>query len=434
MTPEETDSDTSSSRAAGKRHEIVVLVILAAVQFTSIVDFMVVMPLGPQLERKLGITAKQFGLVVASYTLSAGVAGLLASTVLDRFGRRRAYLALFSGFLIGTFLCGLSFSYRTLLLSRIATGAFGGILGGMALAIIGDVFPEERRAQATGLLMSAFALASVLGVPACLWLGTRYGWQTPFLVLAALGLPILALSLRFLPPLRDHLDGRAHDHPWVRLRETFSRPNHLRAFAFTFVIMFGGFSIIPFISLYLVGNVKVTEANLTWVYMVGGALTLVGAPLIGRLADRFGKLLVYRIVAAIAGMMMLVVTTLPRVSLLWATAAPGCLMLCNAGRMGTGLAIITGSVDPRRRGGFMSANSAVQHLASGLGAYVGGQIILTGGDHVLYRFGWVGILAMSATLLSLWLAGQVRSAGVASASEEPLDDHSKAGALASNPA
>lgn len=402
-----------------RRLELVVLPLLAAVQFTSIVDFMVVMPLGPQLERKLGIDAQRFGLVVASYTLSAGVAGLLGSTILDRFGRRRAYLTLFAGFLVGTLLCGLAYDYITLLCSRIVAGAFGGILGGMALAIVGDVFPEERRAQATGILMSAFALASVLGVPICLSLGTAFGWHVPFLVLAAWGVPILFLVLRFLPPLRDHVDGRAHAHPLAQLRETFSQSNYQRAFAFTFAIMFGAFSVIPFLSLYLVGNVGVTETDLTWVYVVGGALTLVGAPLIGRLADQFGKLRVYRIVAATAAVLMLIATILPRVSLLIAVSVSGVLMLCNAGRMGTGMAIVTGSVPQRKRGGFMSANSAVQHLASGAGSYLGGVIIITRADHSLGRFGWVGVVGMSSTLLSLWLVGLIRSAGAGSSRSHP---------------
>ena len=317
------------------------------------------------------------------------------------------------------------------------TGAFGGILGGMALAIIGDVFPEERRGQATGILMSAFALASVVGVPVCLALGTRYGWHVPFLILAAWGVPILLLALRFLPPLRDHLDGRAHAHPWRRLRETFSDANHLRAFALTFAIMFGGFSVIPFISLYLVGNTGVTQENLVWVYVTGGCLTMVGAPLIGRLADRLGKLPVYRAVATVAAALMLVVTNLPRVSLVFAVAAVGSLMLCNAGRMGAGLAIVTGSVEPRRRGGFISANSAVQHLASGLGAFVGGKILVTAADRSLERFGWVGIVAAAATLLSLWLAGLVRSAGAGPSTREPDPadrEQPVAAPLASDPA
>ena len=401
-----------------RRREMIILLVLASVQFTSIVDFMVVMPLAPQLELTLGIDAARFGLVVASYTLSAGLAGLLASTVLDRFGRRRAYLSLFSGFLVGTLLCGLSFSYATLLWSRIVTGAFGGILGGMALAIIGDVFPEERRGQATGILMSAFALASVVGVPACLALGTRYGWHVPFLILAAWGVPILLLALRFLPPLRDHLDGRAHAHPWRRLRETFSDANHLRAFALTFAIMFGGFSVIPFISLYLVGNTGVTQENLVWVYVTGGCLTMVGAPLDRTFGGPPGQAAGLsrgerRRRADARG------DEPSRVSLVFAVAAVGSLMLCNAGRMGAGLAIVTGSVAPRRRGGFMSANSAVQHLASGLGAFVGGKILITAADRSLERFGWVGVVAAAATLLSLWLAGLVRSAGAGPSTREP---------------
>jgi len=413
--------------AEQRRRELILLLILASVQFFSIVDFMVVMPLGPQLRRTMGIDTFQFGLIVSSYTVSAGVAGLLGSSILDRFGRRRAYLSLFTGFLTGTLLCGLSFNYATLLFARIVTGAFGGILGGMALAIIGDVFPDERRGRATGVLMSAFALASVVGVPICIEIGTRFGWHVPFLVLAAVGLPFLLLGLRVLPPLRDHLDGRVHSHPWAQLRQTFNHANHLRAFALTFAIMFGGFSVIPYISLYLVGNVGVTEHNLTWVYVTGGLLTLVGAPLIGRLADRFGKLSVYRVVASVAACLMLVVTTLSPVPLVLAVGVVGVLMLCNAGRMVAGLAIVTGSVEPRERGGFMSANSAVQHLASGLGAFVGGKIIVSAGGGVLLHFGRVGIMAMAATLLTLWLAGRVLSA-------ETLHESRRQTAVATQPA
>ncbi len=389
------------------RRELILLLVLASVQFFSIVDFMVVMPLGPQLNRTLGINTRQFGLVVASYTVAAGIAGLLGSAVLDRFGRRRAYLGLFTGFLLGTLLCGLSVNYATLLLARVVTGVFGGILGGMALAIVGDVFPEERRGRATGVLMSAFALASVLGVPICIALGDRFGWHVPFVLLAAVGLPFLFLGSWVLPPLRDHLTGAVHAHPLAQLRDTFRHPNNLRAFALTFMIMFGGFSIIPYISLYLVGNVGVSETDLTWVYMTGGLLTLVGAPLIGRLADRFGKVFIYRIVALVAAGFMLVMTNLPPVPLAVAMVVFGALMLCNAGRMVAGMAIVTGSVVARQRGSAMSANSAVQHLASGLGALVAGQIIVP--STVLVHFEWVGLMGAAATLLSIWLAGWVRT-------------------------
>jgi MFS transporter, DHA1 family, inner membrane transport protein len=391
--------------------ERIVLLTLAAVQFTSIVDFMVVMPLGPQLMRTLRINPAQFGLVVSSYTFAAGVAGLVASSLVDRFGRKAAFLSLYAGFLIGTLLCGLAPSYATLVAARFATGAFGGILGGMALAIIGDVFPEERRGRATGALMSAFALASVLGVPFGLYLGTRFGWHAPFLLLAALGCPVLAVAARVLPPLRDHVGRASSAHPLRLLAQTFADPNHLNAFALVVTLMFGGFAVIPYISAYLVYNVGMPEARLPLVYVAGGGLTLVAAPMIGRLADRYGKLQVYRVVALISAVLMLVVTNLPRVNLAVAIAAVAALMVSNAGRMVAAMAMVTGSVVPERRGGFMSANSSVQHLSTGLGAFVGGRLIVRAADGSLRHFDLVGLIAVAATLLSLWLAGRLRPAG-----------------------
>jgi len=390
-----------------RRREIVLLLILASVQFTSIVDFMVVMPLGPQLKRELAIDNAQFGWIVASYTIAAGLAGLLASSIMDRFGRKAAFLTLYSGFLVGTLFCGLSRGYLMLLSARVLTGAFGGILGGMALAIVADVFPEERRGRATGVLMSAFAVASVIGVPAGIEVGGRLGWQVPFLVLAALGLPVLLAGLRVLPPLREHLHQASHSHPLLRILENFSHSNHLRAFALTVVVMLGSFSVIPYISVYLVSNVGVDEiTGLRWVYVTGGLLTLVGAPLIGRLADHFGTLPVYRVVATISIGLMLVVTNLPRVPLAIAAGVTGTFMLSNAGRMVAALTMITGSVERRLRGGFMSANSAVQHLASGVGASIGGLMVKS----TIHNFNRVGLLAAVATLFTLWLAGRVRPA------------------------
>jgi predicted MFS family arabinose efflux permease len=387
------------------------LLMLASVQFTSIVDFMVVMPLGKQLLDRLNITPFQFGLIVSSYTISAGIAGIIASTFMDRFGRKAAFLFLYSGFLVGTFLCGLAGDYRTLLAARVVTGAFGGILGGMALAIVGDVFPEHKRGRATGVLMSAFALASVVGVPVGIALGNRFDWHAPFLVLAALGLPVLIASLRLLPPLRDHLHHGPHAHPLAKLVETFSQPNHLRAFALVATMMLGGFAVIPYIAVYLVSNVGIAESQLPVVYVVGGLLTLVGAPIVGKFADRFGKLPVYRIVAILSALMMLVVTNLPRLPLALVAAATGTLMLTNAGRMVAAMAMVTGSVEPRRRGGFMSANSAVQHFFTGMGAYLGGLIIARDAvDRTIHHFDRVGYIAIAATVISLWLAGRVRPA------------------------
>ena len=177
-----------------RRREQLVLLILAAVQFTTIVDFMIVMPLGPQLMRTMNIDPAEFGLVVSSYTFAAGLAGLIASAIADRFARRTTFMVLYAGFLLGhVLLCAVP-DYRMLVLARFVTGGFGGILGGMSMAIIGDVFPEERRGRATGSLMTGFALASVFGVPLGLYLGSEYGWHVPFVALAIAGSPALFIT------------------------------------------------------------------------------------------------------------------------------------------------------------------------------------------------------------------------------------------------
>jgi DHA1 family inner membrane transport protein len=389
--------------------ERAVLLTLAAVQFTSIVDFMVIMPLGPQLMRTLAISPAQFGLIVSSYTLSAGVAGVVASSIVDRFGRKAAFLGLFVGFLVGTLLCGLAPTYGFLLAARVVTGAFGGIMGGMAMAIIGDVFPEERRGRASGTLMSAFSMASVVGVPFGLFLGTKYGWHSTFLFLVALGLPILGFGLYSLPPLKEHL-GKRRASAGSRMVEMYTHPNHLRAFALVISLMFGTFLVVPFISPYLVANVGVPEKQLPWIYVGGGALSLITSPMIGRWADRSGKLRVYRWIAPCSALMMVMLTNLPRVGLPVAVGVVSLLIVCNAGRMVAAMAMVTGSVEPRLRGGFMSAYSSIQHVSAGLGAFFAGLILVEGLDRSLQRYWVVGLIGAASTLLSVWLAGRLRPA------------------------
>jgi predicted MFS family arabinose efflux permease len=290
--------------------ERLLVLMLASVQFISIVDFMIIMPLGPQLMRKLAIGPQQFGLVVSSYTIAAGLAGLVASSLVDRFGRKAAFLGLDAGFLIGTFLCGLAPTYATLVLARVLTGAFGGILGGLALAIIGDVFPEERRGRATGALMSGFALASVAGVPFGLYLGTHFGWHVPFILLGIVGCPVWALAAWTLPPLRDHLSKASSAHPLRVVFETFTQSNHLNAFALIVMLMVAAFTIFPYMSPFLVSNIGMTEDALGLVYIAGGAVTLFSAPLTGRLADRYGKLRVFRIIAPVSAVLTLAAANL----------------------------------------------------------------------------------------------------------------------------
>lgn len=396
------------SAEAVRRRERVVLFVLATVQFTSIVDFMLVMPLGPQLMERLRLSTTQFGLIVSSYTFSAGVAGLFAASFIERFGRKSAFLTIFVGFLVGTLCCGLAWSYPTLLAARVLTGAFGGVLGGMALAIITDVFPGHRHGEATGALMSAFSAASVFGVPFGLTIGVAYGWQKPFLILAGLGTIVLVVAVRALPPLREHLAHRREVHPIREIWTTLTLPNHVRALALVSAMMLAGFLVVPFLATYMVKNAGMGESRLALGYIVGGLLTIVSSPVIGRLADRLGRLRVFLVVAPFSALMMVVSTSLPRVPLAVAIAVMGLFMVGMAGRMVPAMAMIMGSIDPRRRGSFMSVHSSFQHISAALGSFLGGLIVAEASDGSLVDFWRAGWAAVGFTAVSLVLATRLR--------------------------
>jgi predicted MFS family arabinose efflux permease len=428
------DTEAAATKATNLR-ELGILIALGAVQFTSILDFILIMPLGPQLDRKLGVNPEQFSLIVSSYTIAAGIAGFVASSLVDRFSRKTAFLGLYIGFLVGTLFCGLATSYYQLVAARVVTGMFGGVLGGLAMAIVGDVFPDERRGRATGFLMSAFSMASIFGVPFGLFLGNHFDWHAPFLMLAALGLPILFLGMWCLPELKGHLNKSQVDQ-WQKMKETYTHPNHIRAFLLIVSMMLGTFMVVPFIAPYLVSNAGLTEGELPWVYFGGGVCSFVSSFFIGKWADKYGKLKVYRIVAPFSAMMMMILTTLPdvtmivvvkavtiKVGLLLAVAAVSMMMVSNSGRMIAAMAMINGSVENRLRGGFMSAYSSIQHISSGVGAYLAGKIVAESADGKLLNYGWVGVCGVSATLLSLWLAGRLRPAKQAPKPvAEPMED------------
>ncbi len=396
-------------RDDGGYNERLILVVLATVQFITIVDFMIVMPLGPQLMRVLHIEPAGFGLIVSSYTFAAGVAGLIASATVDRFGRKAAFLTLYAGFILGTLMCGFAPDYITLLIARILTGAFGGILGGLAMAIVGDVFPDSRRGRATGALMSGFALASVAGVPLGLVIGNYYGWHMTFIILGILGAPIFLVAWFALPALKGHV-GQTHVHPLRSLQKTFTVRNHLNAFALIISLTCSGFLIFPYISAYYVSNVGLTESQLPWLYIAGGALTFVASPIVGRLADRYGKLRLFRLIAPMSAIFMLTITHVPTAQITLAIIIFGCMMVFNVGRMIPAMAMVTSCVETKNRGSFLSANSSVQHIFGGVGASLGGLIVHQAHEGSPLRgFGTVGWIAAGLGILSVLLAGRLRS-------------------------
>ncbi len=383
------------------------ILILAAVQFTHIMDFMVMMPLGPQLMRVMLISPQQFGLLVSVYTLTAALAALAVAFYTDRFDRRKTLLLLYAGFVISTLLCGIAPDYSSLLAARAVAGAFGGVAGATVHSIIGDTIPEQRRGAATGMIMSAFALSSIIGVPIGLVLAAHYSWRAPFLFLAVVSVLVLVLIWKILPPLRSHLvEGMAH-RPLAQMKDVLSGANHLRAFAFMFVLMFAGFSVIPFISPYMVANVGLKETDLPYLYLFGGLATVFSSRYIGQLADRHGKRQIFTVIGLISIAPLLITTNLPPVPVPVAIMASVIFMVFVSGRFVPAMALVNSSVEPRLRGGFMSINSAIQHLGLGAASLLAGSIIGHGTDGALTHYWLVGLLAVACTLIAIGLAWRI---------------------------
>ncbi len=389
--------------------ERTLLLILAAIQFTTVVDFLIIMPLGPQYMRVFRINPGQFGLIVSAYAVSAGLAGVAAGFFLDRFERKRALLWLYLGFALGTLACALAPNYGSLVAARAISGAFGGVAGSLILAIIGDVVPEKRRGAAMGLVMSSFSVASICGVPLGLVLASQLSWHIPFFVLAALSVMVLGAAAWMMPPLAEHMHLARAEHPVTRMWGVLRQLEHQTAFVFMAALTCTGFVIFPYLSNYLVANVGLTEKQLPLIYLCGGLCTIFTMNWIGRWADRAGKLRVFTAMSIGAVFPILMVTNLPRVPVALALAISTLFMICMSGRMVPAMALITGSIEARYRGGFMSVNSSVQQFASGVAAYASGHIMGQSATGQLTRFSWIGALSATLAITSIGLARRLRT-------------------------
>ena len=391
------------------------LLTLASIQFTSVLDFMIMMPLGPQLTELFGISASEFGFLVSAYTFSAGLSGLLAATYIDRFGRKRMMLTLYPLFGAAALACSFAPTFAWLMVARVASGFFGGVLMALSQTIVAEVIPFERRGRAMGVVMTSFSVATVAGVPLSLFLASHFNWHAPFLAIALM-VSVCALgAAKTLPSLKGHLAahpiGDSAPSMLANLRLVLVDPNHLRAYAMSSSMVFAGFVVIPYITLYLQGNAGFKPEQIPYVYLTGGICTLISARFIGHWSDRAGKAYAFRRLALLMPLPLLAMTLsagLPMVGVLLVSSA---LFVVMSGRMIPGMALIGASADPRRRGSFMTLNSAVQSLAMGLAALVGGQILGRDGNGHLTHYWMAALLGGGASLLSFVLASKLRLHG-----------------------
>jgi predicted MFS family arabinose efflux permease len=394
------------------RAEWGLLSVLTLIQLSHILDFVIIIPLGPEFKTSLSITSQQFAWLVSAYGFGASASGLLACSFLDRFDRKRSSLVLFAGFTAGTLLCAAAPTFALLVVARAITGGFAGVMAANVLAIVGDVFPHSRRGQAMGVIMSAFSVASIVGIPLGLVLANSYGWRTPFAVLGVLCVPVLFLAARLLPPLRGHMSQGT-----MRTAGTWEvlvQPTHLRAYALMTALVFSSFVIVPYLSIFLVNNVGLAKTDLPYVWLCGGIATLLTMTPIGRLADRYGKVPVFRVFALLSAVTALIIGYMSAQPLAVALVATTAFMVATAGRWVPAMAMITASAAPRYRGSFMSLNASVQQLVMALAPLVSALVLGTEAEGEstlpLRGFNVVGLMSACAMVLSAYLGGRLRRA------------------------
>jgi predicted MFS family arabinose efflux permease len=356
-------------------YDRIVIAIVALVQFTVIVDFMVLSPLGVTLMPALHIDTQQFGMVVSAYAFSAGLSALLAAGFADRFDRKKMMLFFYIGFLVGTLLCAIAPTYKFLVAARVITGLFGGVVGSVGYAIITDLFKPEVRGRVMGFVQMAFAGSQVMGIPIAMFLAPRWGWNFPFYLIVGAGLIVLFMIIFYLRPVDAHLKLKTDKNAFMHLWHTVKHWPYLKGFLATVLLATGGFMLMPFGSTYSQFNLGI-DPKLLWVlYLVTGLFSMGTGPLVGKLSDKVGKYKVFIFGSVLSAIVVLFYCNLG-LTPFWELCLISCVMFTGiSARIISSTALMTAVPEPADRGAFMSINSATQYVAGGIATYIAGLII-----------------------------------------------------------
>jgi len=378
---------------------------MALLNFTHILDFMIMMPLGNILMPKWNLTTSQFAIIVSSYSLAAFVSSFFAIFFADKFDRKKLLLFAYSGFLIGTLGCAFAINVQTLIVVRTITGLFGGLISAQVLSIISDVIPYERRGSAMGMLMGGFALASVIGVPVGLFLANKYYWYSPFLIVASLGTLLIPFLIKYVPNVNAHLaNPLALKERIVNFTHIFKNPIQVTALSFSFLLIMGHFIIVPLINPYMVYNVGVPQPYTPLIYLVGGLAALITAQIVGKTADKYGKRQVFVAAALVSLLFVILITSMQAMSLVLVLIVFGLWFSASTGRTVPGQAMITQSATIQTRGSFMSLNSCVQSLGTGMASLLSGWITYSDASFAIHNYNWLGYISVILIIICIFLS------------------------------
>ncbi len=400
MNPTETEINLKETL---KKERMYVL-ILAAIQVAHILDFVIMMPLGPRFMRVFSISPVEFSTLVSAYTFSAGIVGFTAALYADHFDRKKFLLFNFAGFIIGTFLCAISTNFTYLLIARVIAGAFGGIVNAAVLSLVADLIPFSRRGNAMGVVMSSFSIASIAGIPLGLYVANTFDWHWTFHLIWLLGAIFWIMSLVILPKANTPPQKRSLKDNLKNFKKILTQTDYLLAFSFTSMLAFGVFTVIPFISAYMVRNVGLTELQLPYIYLFGGICTIVMARVIGKLSDKLGSFTMFATVAGISIIPIFLLTNLPQVSLVYALIVTSLFTMFGSTRFIPAMTLVSAVVKPQDRGTFMSLENAARQLSSGFASQIAGLIIGAGAAGELTNYNVVGYICILGTIFAILIA------------------------------
>ena len=398
----------SSTKIPFSSYQKFAIFILAVTQFTVILDFMVMSPMGDMLMKSLSLKPNQFGFAVSGYAFSAGASGLLTAGFADRFDRKKLLLFFYTGFILGTLFCSMAYTYPMLLAARIVTGLFGGVIGSISMAIITDLFDIHHRGRVMGFIQMGFGASQVLGIPISLYIANIWGWQSPFLMVAILAAIVAILIFVKLQPVNKHLQVQNDRNPFGHLLHTVSKRNYRIGFLSTCLLSIGGFMMMPFSSAFAINNLHITQQQLPMLFMVSGVCSLIIMPLIGKFSDRIDKFKLFAI-ASVWMMVIVVLYTNLSVTPLWEVMIFNVLMMMGImSRMVPSSALTTGIPDLPDRGAFMSINSSLQQIAGGVAAAVAGTIVVQKDKFSpLQHYNILGFVIVGISCISVFLVYRV---------------------------
>jgi len=383
------------------RYQSLLVALLAFVQFTVILDFTIMSPLGAIIMPALDMSTGQFGAAVSAYAFSAGISGILSAGFADRFDRKRLLLFFYVGFTLGTALCALAPNYYVLLAGRIVTGLFGGVIGSVVLAITTDLFSLQQRGRVMGFVQTAFAASQVLGIPTGLFLSNHWSWHVAFAAIIALSIAGMAAIVLLMKPIDAHLALQRDNTAFRHLIATVTETRYTIAFMVTTLLATGGYMLMPFGSAYTVHNLGIDILHLPTVYLVSGLFSIVTGPLVGRASDRFGKYPMFVFGSAMSAMMVLIYTHLGPSTLITVIVVNVLMFVGIFSRMIPSQALISAIPDASQRGSFSAVSASLQQLSGGLGSVFAAMIIAENADGSLRHFDWLGYIVIATACVSL---------------------------------